>query len=111
MDTLSDRMLFTLKCYCIYGALLLGNRRGGEVAHERLVSPAFDPLSGFATRRLQVNQRYLPLPSEQTVVLAAALFGLAAYCTDGAAMRSCGYHNYLDTCTSRSGLATISALP
>jgi hypothetical protein len=58
------------------------------VAHERLVSPAFDPLSGFATRRLQVNQRYLQNTLEQFLVFAAGLFGLAAYSPDGAAMRA-----------------------
>jgi uncharacterized MAPEG superfamily protein len=58
------------------------------VAHERLVSPAFDPLSGFETRRLRVNQRYPQNTLEQVVVFAAALFGLAAYSPDGSAMRA-----------------------
>jgi hypothetical protein len=58
------------------------------VAHERLVSPAFDPLKGYETERLRVNQRYLQNTLEQTVILAAALFGLAAYSPDGAAMRA-----------------------
>ena len=55
MDTLADRMLFALKCCCI--AVLFCLVTGVEaVAHERLSSPAFDPLSGFETRRLRVNQ-------------------------------------------------------
>jgi uncharacterized MAPEG superfamily protein len=58
------------------------------VAHERLSLAAFYPLSGFETRRLRVNQRYLQNTLEQTLVFAAALFGLAAYCPDGAAMRA-----------------------
>jgi MAPEG family len=87
MDSLAARMLFTLKCVCF--AVLFCLVTGVEaVAHERLTSPAFDPLAGFATRRLQVNQRYLQNTLEQIVVFAAALFGLAAYCPDGAAMRA-----------------------
>ena len=45
MDTLADRMLFAMKCCCI--AVLFCLVTGVEaVAHERLCSPAFDPLSG-----------------------------------------------------------------
>ncbi|HEX3412806.1 MAG TPA: MAPEG family protein [Stellaceae bacterium] len=58
------------------------------VAHERLSSPAFDPLSGFETQRLRVNQRYLQNTLEQILVFTAGLFGLAAYCPDGSAMRA-----------------------
>ena len=87
METLAARMMFTLKCYCV--AVLFCLVTGVEaIAHERLVSPAFDPLTAFETRRLQINQRYLQNTLEQIVVLAAALFGLTAYCADGAAMRS-----------------------
>jgi hypothetical protein len=58
------------------------------VAHERLSSPAFDPLAGFETRRLRVNQRYLQNTLEQLIVFAVALFGLAAYSHGGGAMRA-----------------------
>src|SRR5580698_4327621 len=86
MDSLDSRMLFTLKCCCL--AVLFCLVTGVEaVAHERLSSPAFDPLSGFETRRLRVNQRYLQNTLEQIIVFAAGLFGLAAYSPDGAAMR------------------------
>jgi uncharacterized MAPEG superfamily protein len=87
MESLGARMVFTLKCWCVgvLFTLVLGVE---AVAHERLVSPAFDPLAGFETRRLQVNQRYLQNTLEQTVVFAAALFGLAAYCPTGSAMRA-----------------------
>ena len=86
MDNLGDRMLFTLKCWCV--AILFCLVTGIEaVAHERLSSPAFDPLSGFETRRLRVNQRYLQNTLEQTIVFAAGLFGLAAYSPDASAMR------------------------
>jgi uncharacterized MAPEG superfamily protein len=87
MDSLGARMLLTLKCWCV--AVLFCLVTGIEaVAHERLTSPAFDPLAGFETRRLRVNQRYLQNTVEQIIVFAAALFGLAAYCPDGSAMRA-----------------------
>lgn len=87
MDELAARTVFTLKCYCL--AVLFCLVTGIEaVAHERLSSPAFDPLVGFETKRLRVNQRYLQNTLEQIVVFGAALFGLAAYATDGAAMRA-----------------------
>ena len=87
MDSLGGRMLFTLKCFCL--AVLFCLVTGVEaVAHERLSSPAFDPLSGFETRRLRVNQRYLQNTLEQILVFAAGLFGLAAYSPDGSAMRA-----------------------
>ena len=87
MDWIGDRMLFALKCCCI--AVLFCLVTGVEaVAHERLSSPAFDPLSGFETRRLRVNLRYLQNTLEQILVFAAGLFGLAAYCPDGSAMRA-----------------------
>jgi uncharacterized MAPEG superfamily protein len=87
IDTLGSRMLFALKCFCL--AVLFCLVTGVEaVAHERLSSPAFDPLAGFETRRMRVNQRYLQNTLEQTLVFAAALFGLAAYSPDGSAMRA-----------------------
>ena len=56
MDSLDGRMLFTLKCCCLAALFCLVT--GVEaVAHERLLSPAFDPLAGFETRRLRVNER------------------------------------------------------
>jgi hypothetical protein len=74
MDSLGDRMLFTLKCCCL--TVLFCLVTGVEaVAHERLSSPAFDPLSGFETRRLRVNQRYLQNTLEQILVFAAGLSG------------------------------------
>jgi hypothetical protein len=87
METLAARMLFTLKCWAL--AILFCLVSGVEaIAHERLVSPAFDPLAGFETRRLRVNKQYLQNTLEQSVVLSAALFALAAYCPSGSAMRA-----------------------
>jgi hypothetical protein len=87
MDALGARMLFTLKCWAL--AILFCLVSGVEaVAHERLVSPAFDPLAGFETRRLRVNKQYLQNTLEQSVVFTAAIFGLAAYSPSGPAMRA-----------------------
>jgi uncharacterized MAPEG superfamily protein len=87
MEDLAVRMLFTTKCFCT--AVLFCLVGGVEaVAHERLSSPAFDPLSGFKTHRLEVNQRYLQNTLEQTVIFGAALFGLAIYSPTGSEMRA-----------------------
>jgi uncharacterized MAPEG superfamily protein len=87
METLDARMVFALKCSCL--AILFCLVTGVEaVAHERLQSPAFDPLAGFETRRLRVNARYLQNSLEQIIVFAAALFGLAAYSPGGDRMRA-----------------------
>jgi hypothetical protein len=87
MDPVGARMLFTLKCLCL--AVLFALVPGVEaVAHERLRSPAFDPLAGYETRRLRVNQRYLQNTLEQIIVFGAGLFGLAAYSPGGDKMRA-----------------------
>ena len=87
MGDLGARMLVALKCLAI--ATLFCLVTGVEsVAHERLQSAAFDPLAGHETKRLRVNLRYLQNTLEQIVVFAVGLFGLAAYMTNGAAMRA-----------------------
>jgi hypothetical protein len=87
MDAVGARMIFTLKTFAlvVLFSLVLGVE---AVAHERLSSPAFDPLAGFETRRLRINQRYLQNTLEQTVVFAVALFGLAATSPNGSTMRA-----------------------
>ena len=67
-----------LACSAIAGlfTLVMGVE---AIAHERLVSPAIDPLAGFETRRMRVNFRYLSNTVEQFIVFAAGLLGLAAY--------------------------------
>jgi hypothetical protein len=81
------RLAFALKCAAL--AVLFTLVLGVEaVAHERLVSPAFDPLAGHETRRLRVNQRYLQNTLEQTVVFLVGLLGLAVYLDDGNQMRA-----------------------
>jgi hypothetical protein len=48
------RLVFALKCCCI--AIVFSFVIGIEaVAHERLRSPAIDPLSGYETRRMRIN--------------------------------------------------------
>lgn len=69
------------------GAVLPSERGRGSGAR-KIDLAAFDPLAGFETSRLRVNQRYLQNTVEQTVIFVAALFGLTAYSPDGSAMRA-----------------------
>jgi len=87
MDQPVARLVFALKCSAL--AVLFTLVPGVEaVAHERLVSPAFDPLAGHETKRMRVNQRFLQNTLEQTVVFLVGLLGLAAYMEDGNQMRA-----------------------
>ncbi|MEA3008707.1 MAG: hypothetical protein QOJ91_399 [Sphingomonadales bacterium] len=87
MESLGDRMLVALYgcCFATLFCLVTGIE---AVAHERLQSPAFDPLAGYRSRRLEVNQRYLQNTLEQLAVFVPGLFGLAAYSPDGGSMRA-----------------------
>lgn len=49
------------------------------IAHERLVTPAIDPLAGADSPRLEVNRRYVQNTLEQLLVFAAGLPLLARY--------------------------------
>lgn len=87
MDGVGPRMLLTLKCCCI--ATLFCFATGIDaVAHERLQSPAFNPLQGFETHRMRVNLRYLQNTLEQLVLFVVGLFGLAVYSPDGGSIRT-----------------------
>lgn len=87
MDEPVARLGFALKCAAV--AVLFTLVLGIEaVAHERLVSPAFDPLAGHETRRMRVNQRFVQNTLEQTVVFVVGLLGLAVYLDDGSQMRA-----------------------
>ena len=87
MASLSDRLSFAFKWWAI--AVLLCFATGIDaVAHERLQSPAFDPLAGHETKRLRINQRYLQNTLEQLIMFTAGLFGLALYSKSGGAMRA-----------------------
>jgi uncharacterized MAPEG superfamily protein len=73
-----DPMTFALGC--IGAALLLTLLLGIEaVAHERLFTPAIDPLAGKDSSRLIVNQRFVQNTLEQSAVFAAGLL-LLAHC-------------------------------
>jgi hypothetical protein len=87
MDEPLARLIFALKCSALVVLFTLVTGVSA-VAHERLVSPAFDPLGGHETRRMRVNHRYLQNTLEQTVIFLVGLFGLAAYMTDGNQMRA-----------------------
>lgn len=52
------------------------------VAHERLMSPAIDPLAGRDSSRLVVNQRVVQNTREQAAVFLPGLILLALYITD-----------------------------
>ncbi|HXR85569.1 MAG TPA: MAPEG family protein [Stellaceae bacterium] len=87
MEEPLPRLVFALKCGCV--AVLFCFVLGIEaIAHERLRSPAIDPLAGYQTRRMTVNLRYLQNTLEQLLVFLPGLFGLAYYCDSGAAMRA-----------------------
>src|SRR5436309_651604 len=76
MASVAARLIFAFKWWCV-AVLFCFATAIDAVAHERLQSPAFDPLLGYETRRLQVNIRYLQNTLEQLIVFTAGLFGLA----------------------------------
>lgn len=87
MDNLTARLVLTAKCAIL--AVLFCLVTGVEaVAHERLTSPAFDPLVNYETKRLRINKQYLQNTLEQIIVFVAAIFGLALYSPDGTSMRA-----------------------
>jgi len=87
MDAVADRLIYALKWWCL--AVLFCFATGIDaVAHERLQSPAFDPLVGYETKRLRINLRYLQNTLEQLIMFTAALFGLALYSLGDDAMRA-----------------------
>ena len=56
MDDPLARLAFAIKCCCV--AILFSFVTAIEaVAHERLRSPAIDPLKGYETRRMRINLR------------------------------------------------------
>ena len=87
MATQTARFLFALHCVGI--ATLLALLPGIEaVAHERLVTPAIDPLAGADSRRMRVNQRYVQNTIEQLWLFVPGLLMLAVQARDGASMRA-----------------------
>jgi len=87
MATQIARALFALHCAGV--AVLLALLPGIEaVAHERLVTPAIDPLAGVESTRLRVNQRYVQNTIEQLWLFVPGLLMLAVQARDGASMRA-----------------------
>lgn len=87
MISIDARLIFAFKWWCL--AVLFCLATGiNAVAHERLQSPAFDPLIGYETQRLRINIRYLQNTLEQLIVFTAGLFGLAFYSAGGDGMRA-----------------------
>jgi hypothetical protein len=87
MEDPSSRLIFALKCCCV--AVLLCFFTGIEaVSHERLNSPAIDPLSGYESDRMRVNLRYLQHTLEQLILFIPGLLVLSTYCSDGRSMRA-----------------------
>jgi hypothetical protein len=64
---------------CAVAALLTLVLGVEAIAHERLFTPAIDPLAGFETQRMRVNFRFLSNTVEQFVAFAAGLLALSAY--------------------------------
>ncbi|MFD2647615.1 MAPEG family protein [Devosia albogilva] len=58
------------------------------VAHERLFTPAIDPLAGAESRRLKINLRFLQNTLEQLAIFAPGLLLLAWYAADTAELRA-----------------------
>jgi len=75
----NSQPLRTALACCAIAALLTLVLGVEAVAHERLVTPAIDPLAGFETQRMRVNFRYLSNTVEQFIVFAAGLLALSAY--------------------------------
>ena len=71
--------LSTAIACCAVAALLTVVLGVEAIAHERLVTPAIDPLAGFETHRMRVNFRYLSNTVEQFIVFAAGLVALSLY--------------------------------
>jgi hypothetical protein len=85
MDDPLARLCLAINCCCV--AILLCFVTGIEaVAHERLQSPAIDPLAGHETLRLKINLRYLQHTLEQLMVFVPGLLGLAFYSSNGTTM-------------------------
>lgn len=87
MEDLTARLVFALKLSCI--AILFCLVTAIEaVAHERFQSPGIDPLTGYMTRRMETNLRYLQNTLEQLIVFIPGLFALAVMLSGDSAPRA-----------------------
>lgn len=87
MDEPYDRLIHALN-WCGIAVLLTFLTGINAVAHERLFTPAIDPLAGRETRRLRINARYLQHTLEQLALFVPALLLLSQYMADGHQMRA-----------------------
>lgn len=87
MDDPLARLFFAINCCCV--AILFCFVTGIEaVSHERLQSPAIDPLAGYETLRMKINLRYLQHTLEQLMLFVPGQLALAFYCSNGNTMRA-----------------------
>jgi hypothetical protein len=83
----AERLVLALKCLAVAATLTL--MLGVEaVGHERLMTPAFDPLAGQDSPRLIINNRFIQNTVEQLLVFATSLTGLAIYCESASSARA-----------------------
>jgi hypothetical protein len=86
-DQVGERIVLAAKCVAVAATLTL--MLGVEaVGHERLMTPAFDPLAGQDSLRLIINNRFIQNTVEQLLVFAASLTGLAIYCESASSARA-----------------------
>jgi hypothetical protein len=87
MEAPIARLIFAINCICV--AVLLCYFLGIEaVSHERLHTPAINPLAGAESARMKVNLRYLQHTLEQLLLFIPGLLSLSYYCADGRSMRA-----------------------
>jgi hypothetical protein len=86
MDGLT-RLVIGIKCCCVAGLLcfLTGLE---SVSHQRLNSPAINPLEGYEPERLRIDLRYVQNTLEQFLLFILGLLALTSYCQDAGSMRA-----------------------
>ena len=82
-----DRINFALNICGIAGlfSLMMGVE---AVAHDRLFTPAINPLANFENKRIKVNKQYLQNTLEQFVLFVFAVLMFTSLCQNGDDMRS-----------------------
>ncbi len=86
MEQAVDRLLFSLQCsgLAAFFCLMMGVE---AVAHDRLFSPAIDPLAGFESKRFLTNKQYLQNTLEQFVLFNAAILSFTGLSQNGEDLR------------------------
>ena len=87
LGSLQARLGIALECLIVATTFTL--LPGIEaVGHERLITPAFDPLSGTPTRRIVINNRFIQNTVEQLPIFAAGLAGIVIFADGPGAFRA-----------------------